>query len=754
MKQMNKFRGDMLDMDVVSDNIIWRACKPVSAVERDGAVILEVPFQAQTDPKFGSDTSIPRENHTLVIRAYGNAIIRASIAFDGKIPGDDGILLEWHPSLKPEPLKVIKTDTGWDILDSAQTLRMRINTADQPIKFWSDQIPAPAESFEGSVFPDGKVEVPFMAWDTFTPTHLESISLGYVTEKGQPYKSLFSFHAAHDEKFAGTGERFSKMDLSGKTFILENEDASGVNSRRAYKNVPFYISSRPYGVFMNTSAHIRLSLADISTRAAQGMIEDNVMDLFIIGGGSIERILYNYRRITGFPRNVPLWSYGTWMSRMTYFSADETLKIAKRLRDEDYPCDVIHLDTGWFRTDWKCEWEFSPERFPDPVGYMKKMREMGYRISLWQLPTISKDTLHYETATKNRYLAPKLTSEGDASNFGKVEYGGTIDFSNPEAVKWYQGLLENLLNMGAAAIKTDFGEKIGADNNYYGMPYKTLHNLYALLYQKAAFEATEKVYGKGQSVIWARAGWAGCQRYPVHWGGDCACTWDGLAGSLRGGLHIGLSGFAFWSHDIPGFHGLPNFMNSWPANDLYVRWTQFGVFTSHMRYHGTSPREPYEYPEVAPIVRKWLKLRYALIPYIYDEGIKATESGYPVLRALVFHHDDDPVCWNIDDQFYFGENLLVAPVINSEGIRDVYLPEGQWTDLWTGEIINGPVMLKNVVSPLERIPVYAKTGSKIRVYPYKVQYTDEMDLSKSVDLVFDSTFKGLSSSVLGEVTGL
>jgi alpha-D-xyloside xylohydrolase len=290
------------------------------------------------------------------------------------------------------------------------------------------------------------------------------------------------------------------------------------------------------------------------------------------------------------------------------------------------------------------------------------------------------------------------------------------------------------------------------DAEYQGMPAHLLHNLYALLYQKAAFEITRQV--KGEGLVWARAGWVGCQRYPVHWGGDSACTWDGLAGSLRGGLHLGVSGFAFWSHDTPGFHGLPNFMNSWPTDDLYVRWTQASVFVSHMRYHGAQPREPYEYPAIADLVRRWWRLRYALIPYLAESGRQAVKSGYPVLRALLFHHPEDPVCWQIDDQFYSGRSLLVAPVLNGEGKRDVYLPKGAWRDLWTGERFLGPVWLKGVVSPLERIPVYVVDGESISIYPEVVQCTDEMDLRKVTRLVFDETFRGLSESILGAVTGL
>jgi alpha-D-xyloside xylohydrolase len=500
-----------------------------------------------------------------------------------------------------------------------------------------------------------------------------------------------------------------------------------------------------------TSAHTRLSLADISTRVNQAMIEDGLVDLFVIGGRNVERILYNYRLLTGFPHDVPLWSYGVWVGRMTYFTAEETRQVAARLRKDLFPCDVIHIDTGWFDKDWICDWEFSPRTFPNPQDYLKEMRSNGFRVTLWQHPSVSAQTDLYTSALENRYIASK-NGANSFSNFGGIGEAATIDFTNPRAVEWYQGLLEKLLRKGVAAIKTDFGETIDLEADYQGMDAKRLHNLYSLLYQKAAFEITEKI--KGEGLIWARAGWIGNQRYPVHWGGDSASTWDGMAGSLRGGLHLGLSGYAFWGHDIAGFHGLPNFMNNWPSDELYMRWTQFGVFSSHIRYHGTSPREPYEYPAIADLVRQWWNLRYALIPYLVEQGRQIVNTGLPMLQALIFHHEDDPMCWHIDDQYYFGNDFLVAPIMNGDGVRDVYLPSGKWIDFWTGEMLEGNRWLKNIKISLEHMPVYIKFGAQVPVYPHSVQCTDEMDLTKAVKMVFDDQYQGLRSSILGKVIRL
>ena len=544
----------------------------------------------------------------------------------------------------------------------------------------------------------------------------------------------------------GTGERFRKMDLSGQTFQLKNQDGQGVNNRRCYKNIPFFMSSRMYGCFYHTSDYCKLSLADHSTRSVQFLNDHATLDVFLIGGKSPEQILRSYRMLTGFPQMPPLWSFGIWMSRMTYFSADEVNEICDRLRQEHYPCDVIHLDTGWFRTDWLCEWKFNPERFPDPKGFVQHLKQNGFKVSLWQLPYVAQGAEQLEEAKANRYISQSTkaedTSTGGASNFSALDYAGTIDFTYPKAVDWYKNqLLKPLLEMGVTCIKTDFGENIHMDHQYHGMTPERLNNIYSLLYQRAAFEVTQEVTGQG--IVWARSAWAGCQRYPLHWGGDSASSWDGLAGSLKGGLHFGLSGFAFWSHDVPGFHSIPDFMNSPLDENVYVRWTQFGVFSSHMRYHGTCKREPWHYPNIAPIVKRWWKLRYALLPYIIEQSEQACQSGYPLVRALLFHHPDDRQVWHIDDEYYFGSEFLVAPVMNSDNRRDIYLPEGLWVNFFTGQRIEGGRWYYNVEVPLDQMPVFVRPGSLIKMYPDEVDSTDDMDMSKTITIEIEKDYKGL-----------
>jgi alpha-D-xyloside xylohydrolase len=751
MKQTNYPLFDFLDFDPEFrlNEFLWTA-GAARDIFRDGPdVVLEVPFQKQLpDLNITPDKTAASISFCLRLRAYGKKILRVFIAFDDREVMPESPMLDLDYALQIMPLSFEKRRDEWLVRDADDGIRARLDRRPASVDHWSDLIPAPEGSLELSLFPDGQKEIRLNAFDQFFPARHEAFALAGVEKEGKWHRTTLSFHAEPDEKFAGTGERFTRMDLSGHTFQLKNQDGQGVNNRRTYKNIPFFLSSRMYGLFMHTSAWSKFSLADHSTRSVQLMCEEPVMDVFLIGGESPEEIIYGYRQLTGFPAMLPKWSFGTWMSRMTYFSAGEVNEICDRLRKEDFPCDVIHLDTGWFRTDWLCEWKFNPERFPEPEKFIRQLRAQGFKVSLWQMPYIAANAEQYDEAFDNRYMCRlKESKKQGGSNFSALDYAGTIDFTYPAAVEWYKGLLRELLKMGVACIKTDFGEEIHMDAEYHSMKPELLNNLYALLYQKAAFEVTKEVTGEG--IIWARAGWAGCQRYPLHWGGDSACSWDGMAGSLKGGLHLGLSGFGFWSHDVPGFHGVPDFMNSVVPDDLYVRWTQFGVFSSHLRYHGTSKREPYAYPAVSGIVRHWLKLRYALIPYLLEQAEKTTYTGYPVLRALVFHHHQDRMCWHIDDQYYFGDDFLVAPVMNSGNARDIYLPEGRWINLFSGEITDGSCWLNAFECPLDKMPVWVKYGAQIPVYPCPVSNTGEIDLSKTIRLRFDDNFNGVQNSELG-----
>jgi len=732
MKQTNYLLYDFLDVDPNNENNVslWRALKPTKITLFEGDILLSIPFQKQIPGNEIKPDITPPLIKQLRVRAYSSTILRISMGWLGEIQ-ETSPMLQFHASVQKLALHFTETPDKWIISDEKGQKRVEILFGEIKTDEWSNLVPPPEETVRIVFYPDGNKAVNLTDWDMFSPTRHDAFALAAVCDNKNNTRCLsFSLKSESDESFYGTGERFGKIDLSGKTLQLYNQDAQGVNNRRTYKNIPFYLSSKNYGMFLHSSYFSKFSMADHSTRSVQVMTEDSVLDFFLIGAESPAEILHGYRCLTGFPEMPPLWSFGVWMSRMSYFSEDEVRDICCRLRAEQYPCDVIHLDTGWFETDWLCEWKFNQKRFPDPALFMADLKEMGYRVSLWQLPYISYQAEQYEEANANNFISQSERKITSGSNFSVQDYAGTIDFTYPPAVEWYKHLLRKLLHFGVACIKTDFGEDIHMDAEYHAMTPAQLHNLYPLLYQKAAFEVTQEVAGEG--IIWARAAWAGCQRYPLHWGGDAACSWDGLAGSLRGGLQLGMSGFAFWSHDVPGFHGVPDFMNAVIPDDLYVRWTQFAVFSSHIRYHGTSKREPWHFPGISSIVKKFWHLRYRIIPYIMQQSVKILQNGMPLLRALMLEHPTDPVCRHIDNQYYFGDSMMVAPIMNSEGIRDIYLPEGEWIHMFSRQQYKGGFWLYNQKIPLDEIPVFIKAGSEIPVYPEAVNSTDEMNMSKVI----------------------
>ena len=758
MKQTNYHLFDFMDFDpaLQQKEALWKAYAPTKITERDGDIVVTIPYQKQLHQEdMAPDTAVPQQSYDLVIRAYEPNIIRlfTTMVDDPMLDEDD--MLQLSADVRRLSLRQV----GCDIIAADGKKVARIDLNAPALDHWSDLLPPPQPAPFITFYPDGdEMKGIALSDDHFSPPRYDALPLGFVTAPNAE-RATISFRCAPDECFVGTGERFRKMDLSGQTFQLKNQDGQGVNNRRCYKNIPFYMSSRMYGCFYHTSDYCKLSLADHSTRSVQFLSDRATLDLFLIGGTTPEAILRGYRMLTGFPQMPPTWSFGIWMSRMTYFSADEVDAICDRLRQEHYPCDVIHLDTGWFRTDWLCEWKFNPERFPDPEGFVQHLKDKGFRVALWQLPYVAQGAEQLQEAQDHGYISqPTATvpdgSPSGASNFSALDYAGTIDFTYPAAVDWYKNrLLKPLLEMGVKCIKTDFGENIHMDHQYHDMSPERLNNIYSLLYQRAAYEVTRDVTGQG--IVWARSAWAGCQRYPLHWGGDSASTWDGMAGSLRGGLHFGLSGFAFWSHDVPGFHSLPDFMNSPVDPQVYVRWTQFGVFSSHIRYHGTCKREPWHYPEIASIVKRWWKLRYQLIPYIIEQAELSCRTGYPMVRALLMHHPEDRQVWHIDDEYYFGTDFLVCPVMASgladagdaqfgTACRDIYLPEGLWVDFFTGERLQGGRWLYGVRVSLDRMPVYVRPGALIKMYPDDVNCTDQMDLGRAVTIEITKDYKGLA----------
>jgi alpha-D-xyloside xylohydrolase len=498
-----------------------------------------------------------------------------------------------------------------------------------------------------------------------------------ATDYSRSFNAVFTLSPG--EKIFGCGESFTGLDKRGQKVVLWTDDANGIENQGMYKPIPFFMSSRGYGMFMHTTTPITCDFGNSFAGLNSLMIGDDELDLFVFLG-SPKDILDEYTKLTGKSPMPPLWSFGLWMSRCTYNADQQVRDIAAKLRENKIPCDVLHLDTGWFETDWQCDYEFSHSRFPDPKKMLSDLRSDGFHVSCWQLPYfVPKNKLFPELLEKNLVVRDSK---------GNLPYeDAVLDFSNPKTVAWYQDKLASLLNLGVSAIKVDFGE--AAPNNGIWANRRTgfyEHNLYPLRYNKAVADITKKI--TGENIIWARSAWAGSQRYPVHWGGDAESTDDGMAAELRGGLSFGLSGFSFWSHDVGGFTATSvQDMDK----DLFARWLACGMLSSHTRCHGIAPKEPWLYgAEFMNKFRTIDELKYRLMPYVYAQAKDCSEHGLPMVRTLFVEFPDDPGSWNVDDEYLFGSSLLVAPLLHEgETARNVYLPPGTWIDYQSGKAYSG-----------------------------------------------------------------
>lgn len=531
-----------------------------------------------------------------------------------------------------------------------------------------------------------------------------------------------------NERIYGCGESFTSLNKVGQKVQISVVDPQGPETDGMYKPVPFYFSNRGYGIFMHTSAPTTADFGASYIGAQRLFMGDETMDFFIFFGEPKD-VLNAYTDVTGKSPMLPLWTFGTWMSRITYFSQEEGLDIARKLRANKIPSDVIHFDTGWFGVDWQCDYEFAKDRFKDPVAMLKSMKKDGFHTCLWQLPYFT---------PKNRYFR-ELVDGGMAvhNGNGTLSYeDAVLDLSNPKTVAWYQGKIANLIKQGVSAIKCDFGEAAPYDGIYAsGKTGFYEHNLYPLRYNKALWQAVRDNTPDHEGVIWARSAWAGSQRYPLHWGGDAATNEIGsvgMLGDLRGGLSFGLSGFSFWSHDMGGF------VTKSP-DDLYRRWLPFGFLSSHTRAHGAPPTEPWLISEsFTKAFRQSAEMKYKLMPYVYAQAKDCSERGLPMVRALLVEFPDDPGAWFVEDEYMFGSQILVAPMLETGKSRTVYLPRGKWVDYQTGKVYEGGyqtiptaeipcVILVKDGSLIPHVPVAQNTGDikwdKVELKAYKADAT-------------------------------
>ncbi|TFK55276.1 alpha-glucosidase [Heliocybe sulcata] len=521
----------------------------------------------------------------------------------------------------------------------------------------------------------------------------------------------------------GLGEQFGTFLKNGQSVSIWNRDG-GTSSEQAYKCVPFYITNRGYGLFINHAGEVEVEVGSEKVSKVGVSVAGESLEYFLIYGETPLEILERYTRITGRPALLPTWTFGLWLSTsfLTNYDTQTVSGFLQGMQDRKCPVRVFHLDCFWMKQYEWCSFTFDPDNFPDPKAYLSDIKEKyGVKICVWINPYISQlSPIFLEGAESGYFIKRK---DGSPWQWDLWQPGlAVVDFTNPAAQKWYLDKLEALIDLGVDTFKTDFGERIPHAGIVYhdGSDPMKMHNYYAVLYNELVFNLLKRRFGAGEAVVFARS---------AHAGGDCESTFEAMAETLRGGLSLTLSGFAFSSHDIGGFEGHP-------PPEVYRRWVAFGLFSSHSRLHGSnSYRVPWEYgEEAAQDMAKFVETKHQLMPYLYNLAIQANQRGSPVMRAMFVEFLSDRTTHYLDRQYMFGPSLLVAPVfVPLDEESEYYLPAGRWTSFFHPErTIQGPVWIKEKV-PIDEIPVWVRPNTILCLGPEGVGRPD-YDLDKGVEV--------------------
>ncbi|MEU0403183.1 alpha-xylosidase [Streptomyces sp. NPDC006197] len=508
------------------------------------------------------------------------------------------------------------------------------------------------------------------------------------------------------EQVYGLGERFTPFVKNGQSVDIWQADG-GTSSEQAYKNIPFYLSSRGYGVFVDHPGRVSFEVGSEAVGQVQFSVEDQTLQYFVIAGPTPKEVLTRYTALTGRPALPPPWSFGLWLttSFTTPYDEETVTSFVDGMAARDIPLSVFHFDCFWMREYQWSDFRWDPAVFPDPEGMLARLKARGLRVGLWINPYVAQKSALFAEGAARGLLVRR--PNGDIWQWDLWQPGmALVDFTNPEARTWFQDKLRPLLAQGVDCFKTDFGERIPTDVVWHdGSDPERMHNYYTQLYNRTVFDLLEEERGTGEAVLFARSATAGGQRFPVHWGGDCWASFEAMAESLRGGLSLSLSGFGFWSHDIGGFEGTP-------SPEVFTRWLAFGLLSSHSRLHGSdSYRVPWEFgDEAVDVARKFTRLKHRLMPYLYAAAVEAHTTGVPVMRPMHLEFPHDPACRTPDRQYMLGPDLLVAPVTSPGGEVEVYVPEGEWTHLLTGETVTGPGW-RHETHALDSLPLYVRPGA-------------------------------------------
>lgn len=565
----------------------------------------------------------------------------------------------------------------------------------------------------------------YMRWDRRPSTMFPEDH--YLTENHKPYM-MTELSLGVGECVYGLGERFTAFVKNGQSVDTWNEDG-GTASQIAYKSIPFYMTNRGYGVFVDSSDSVSFEVASEKVEYVGFSVPGEEIGYYFFYGPTPREVLRRYTSLTGRPALPPAWSFGLWLSTSftTNYDEETTSSFINGMFDRGIPLSVFHFDCFWMKGFHWCDFEWDKDCFPDIKGTLARYHEKGLKICAWINPYIAQGTPFFREGMEHGYLLARADGKGVWQTDNWQAGMGLVDFTNPAAVKWYTDKLRTVLASGVDCFKTDFGERVPVNVRYYdGSDPHAMHNYYTYLYNKTVFNLLREVKGEQEAVLFARSATAGGQQFPVHWGGDCSANYPSMAETLRGGLSFAMSGFSFWSHDISGFE-------STATPDLYKRWSAFGLLSTHSRLHGSgSYRVPWVFDdEACDVVAFFTKLKCRLMPYLYAKAIEAHREGTPVMRPMVFEYPNDPAVPYLDAQYMLGEALLVAPVFREDGVCQYYLPKGKWTHLLGGEVRDGGCYQEDRYDYFS-LPLYVKENTLLALGA--VETRPDYDYAKGMSL--------------------
>lgn len=695
-------------------------------------ILLAAKSQAQQTKvsQTGNIVSVDSGNDRYRIEVCSPSIIRVRMAGKSGFAADENLMVvryKWDEI----PFSLKEVNKSWELKTNALTARIEANP------------------FRISFFtPDGVLinQDKSLAYECEAPVCTKQLQAG--------------------EHFFGFGERMDFIDQLGKKLTLDvgrgtarDHETGAYNILEAnYSPVPFFMSTKGYGIFFHNATPSDWDMGNSSAQTYSFSGTGGELDYYFIYGPTFRQILQAYTTLTGtsplLPRaamglHVGTYSGGTWgYENLT--SQYYVVKLAKKFRELGIPADILHLDSTWRifgKVNGKggTSFEWRQPGFPDPKAMFDSLYALNYQmVGLHIRPRI-------DNGEKNNYL-----DQAKALGLTYPENGKPGDFPNffeQKAVDWWwTNCLKPLADLGCMFVKTDEGSAFGRVGNELvdkkgpeGKEIATLHNLFPIAYAKAPylkFQESNKIRGLEHT----REGFAGIQRYPFIFAGDWPSEWQYFAPVIRAGLNIGLSGVPAWAHCMGGFEHVAD-------PELYVRWVQFGMFSPIAHLFGMEHpnyKEPWSYgAEAQSIFTKYDKLRYRLIPYLYSAFYQSYLTGSPVIQALVYNYPEDVNTYPIDDQYFFGDQLLVCPVIEKGAkSRTLYLPEGTWVDYWSGEKFAGK---QNIITrtPLDKLPIYVKAGAIIPMQP-DMQYFGEKPLDP---ITFDIYPAGNSSYKMYEDDG-